>query len=155
MSHPPKSLFRARDVREGSGRSRADSHDGADGADDTRVADLSMEEWPEIGQGIQGIRGAPRRLTLVPQRFSGWCVDSSGYRPSTRGGQRLIRDQIADDIKRHLFVGQGGDEDMRELAAASNRLEQSMEKLLTLSSPQGRKESVVPAAQTEEEDDTI
>jgi hypothetical protein len=49
---------------------------------------LHPVEWPSIEEGAQVGKGARRRLTLVPQKFSEWCVDASGYHPTTRGEQK-------------------------------------------------------------------
>lgn len=66
----------------------------------------NSEDWPSLQEGIQAGKGAPRRLTLIPQKFSEWCVDASGYHPTTLGGQEKLRLQIEKDIKCQLFIEQ-------------------------------------------------
>jgi hypothetical protein len=73
-------------------------------------------------------------LTSIPQKFSDWCVVASGYHPTTREGQKLLRSQIEDDIKCHIFSDQKWDSEMRDLAAASDCLEESMGRMLAIGS---------------------
>lgn len=88
--------------------------------------------WPSIEQGNRVAKGATRRLTLVPSRFSEWCVDSKGYHPTTKGDQQLVLNQIAEDIRQHLFrpsEEEGADQQLQDLANACERLESSMERM--------------------------
>jgi hypothetical protein len=68
-------------------------------------------------------------------------VDDSGYHPQTKGGQRVVHDRIAKDIICHLFAGEP-DSELNELAAACERLENSMIRMHELESDMvGCKES--------------
>jgi hypothetical protein len=61
-------------------------------------------------------------------------VDASRYHPKTREGQKLFRLQIEDDIKRHMFSYQKWNSEMRDLATTSDRLEESMGRMLAIGS---------------------
>ena len=73
-------------------------------------------------------------MTLIPQKFSEWYVDASGYHPTTRGGLEKLRLQIENEIKCQMFSDQKWVSEMRDLADASDRLEESMESMLKLGS---------------------
>jgi hypothetical protein len=45
-----------------------------------------LDNWSSIEEAIQAGKGARRRLTMIPQKFSEWCIDDSGYHPMTREG---------------------------------------------------------------------
>lgn len=104
------------------------------GDGDASLESLHPGDWPSLEEGFQVGKGAQRRLTLIPQKFSEWCVDSSGYHPTTRGGQKQLRLQIEKEIKCQLFTEQQWVSELRDLAAASDRLEESLEKMLKLDS---------------------
>lgn len=95
---------------------------------------LYFSNWTSIGEGIQAGKGARRRLTMIPQKFSEWCVDSSRYHPTTQGGQRRLRFQLEDEIKRGLFSDPEWRSEMRELADSSDRLEEALERMLSIDS---------------------
>ena len=79
-------------------------HDGGSSTSEIPRDNLSSGGWPTIREGIQSGMDAQRRLTLIPRKFSDWCKDASGYHPMTRLAQKLLlRLQIEDDIKRHMF----------------------------------------------------
>jgi hypothetical protein len=61
---------------------------------------------------------------MIPAQFQDWKVDSSGYRPSTKGGKLAHKLRVEDEIKRNLFAD--SDHHMEELAQAHDRLESSM-----------------------------
>lgn len=71
---------------------------------------------------------------MAPQKFSDWCVDSSGYHPTTHGGQEKLRLQIENEIKCQIFSDRKWVSEMRDLADASDRLEESMERMLRIGS---------------------
>jgi hypothetical protein len=77
---------------------------------------------------------------MIPQKFSEWCVDASGYHPMTKGGQEKLRLQTKKEIKCHMFSDQKRVSEMRDLAAASDRLEESMEKMPRFGSAMGDRE---------------
>lgn len=89
------------------------------------------EVWPTIEQGIRQGRGAQQRLTLAPNQHRDWIVDSSGYHPTTHGGERHVRLQIVADIKCHLFCEESTVH-LGELAEACDRLQASMDRMLAL-----------------------
>lgn len=98
---------------------------------------LHPVDWPSIEERIHMGRGARKRLTLIPQKFSEWCVDLSGYHPTTHGGQERLHLQIKKEIKCNLFSDQKWVSEMRDLDAASDCLEQSIEKMMMLDSDMG------------------
>jgi hypothetical protein len=69
---------------------------------------------------------------MAPGSLKDWCVDSTGYHPQTKGGQKVVNDQIAKDIISHLFVDKNYVAELEDLAAACERLESSMEKMMRI-----------------------
>lgn len=111
------------------------------------------DNWPSIEEGIQLGKGAQRRLTMVPQKFSDWCVDASEYHPTTCEGQKRLRLQMEDEIKCHMFSNRKWDSEMRDLAAASDRLEASLERMLRIGSSMAE-QSMQLVEQSTKVDDT-
>lgn len=100
-----------------------------------------MGSRPSIEEGIRAGKGAQRRLTLIPQKISEWCMDSSGYHPTTRGGQERLRLQVEADIKRQMFSDHTWVSDLRDLDAASDWLEESIKRMLRIDA--SREETVL------------
>lgn len=119
-------------ILEGEENSTEHSHGGIVSSNNEHVGTLYQGIWPSIEEGNQAGKGAPRRLTMIPQKFNDWCVEASGYHPSTQGGQRWVHEQISHEIKRHLLLEPQEHIDLRELSEASNRLEASMGKMLMI-----------------------
>jgi hypothetical protein len=114
---------------------------------------MHHDKWPSIEESIQLGKGAQRRLMMIPQKFSEWCVDASGYHPTTRGGQEKLCLQTENEIKCHMFSNQKWDSKMRDLATASDRLEESMEKMRRLGSTMGELDNQLVSQIHKEEDD--
>jgi hypothetical protein len=87
---------------------------------------------------------------MIPQKFSEWCVDDSGYHPTTQEGQKRLSMQVEKEIKQNLFSNQTWESKLRELEVASDRLEETIDRMMrledlfidraSLSIPQGREE---------------
>lgn len=84
------------------------------------------EDWPSIQQSIAGER--KRRLTLAPGALITSGSGNSGCQPTTKGGKKRLNEQIAGDIKQHLFAG-STIQQLDELALACDRLEESMNRM--------------------------
>jgi len=74
---------------------------------------------------------------MIPQKFSEWCTDASGYRPTTKGGQESLRLQFEKEIKDQLFSEPTWVSNMRDLGVASDRLEESIERMLSFAVDKG------------------
>lgn len=88
----------------------------------------AMEDrnWPSIHQSVQGEK--KRRLTIAPGVLVIPDAISSSYQPSTKGGRQRLNEQIASEIKQHLFASKL-DPQLEELADACGRLEESMNRM--------------------------
>ena len=104
------------------------------------MSSLQTEKWPSIGEGLRAGKGAQRRLTMIPQKFSEWCMDASGYCPTTKGGQECLRLQREKEIKDHLFSEPTWVSDLRDFGVASEQLEESIEKMLSFAANKGGSE---------------
>lgn len=85
---------------------------------------LNPSPGPRLSRGIRLGKGAPRRLTLASGGIADWIVDASGYHPTTKGGKQIVHEQIAEDIKRHLFGDPDSESQLEEsrLHAADSKL---------------------------------
>jgi hypothetical protein len=92
---------------------------------------------------------------MIPQKFSEWCVDAFGYHPMMKGGQEKLRLQTEKEIKCHMFFGQKWVSEMRDLPAAYDRLEESLEKMLRFGSAMGDREKHLSIQGCRGEDDQI
>jgi hypothetical protein len=106
----------------------------------------NRREYP-IGQGCS------ETFDDDSPKFSKWCVDASGYHPTTRGGQEKLRLQTENEIKCHMFSNQKWDSKMRDLAAASDCLEESMEKMRRLGSTMGELDNQLVSQNRKKKDD--
>lgn len=91
---------------EGRGRKVTDIVEGRSSSSGKSGKVLQSSNWPSIGETFLVGKGAQRRLTMVPQKFSDWCVDASSYHPTTREGQKRLHLQVQDGIKQCMFLGQ-------------------------------------------------
>lgn len=92
---------------------------------------------------------------MIPQSFSEWCVDSFGYHLTTRGGQRRLRLQLEDEIKRGMFSEQEWRAETRELADASDRLEEASEQMQSIDSAIDRGKMLISHEGDGEDDSSI
>lgn len=85
--------------------------------------------WPSIEQGIAMDKGGRRRLMMILGQLDNWLKDKQGYIPTTNKGRQWAKEQLAQDIKCHLF---GDDLVLKELAESCDRLEDSLGRMMHL-----------------------
>jgi hypothetical protein len=83
--------------------------------------------WPSIEQGIAKGKREQRRLTMIPGQLNNWLRDQQGYIPTTEKGRQRAKEQLAQDIKCHLF---GEHQTLKELADSYDCLKDSLDRMM-------------------------